>query len=472
MSSSSDGAGTAANGGGRLLVDEPAPGVARLTISNPQRRGALDHPILDALAATVPALDARCVIVTGEGATFSAGYDLAGLPDGILAEEADRLVAHPFAAALDAIEAYPYPTLAVLNGHAIGGGLELALACDLRIAASSIKLGMPPAKLGLVYSHTGIRKFIDAIGVARTRELFLVGRRIDATTAAAWGLVNFVHDDADLIESSLGLATRDGRERADRAARQQAGDRGGDGGAVLARGRRRVRGAGAAHGLPHLRGLSRGRRGLHPEARASLAGAVSGAMSGRRPRGPASVAGASGLALALLLTAAALATGAAFAAPASAASASVYQRVLRVYEQDGSLPSCMFSSAQLESALGDVDTYGAQYFADFTQAMQAALQARASGDCSARARMQSGGGTRVAPGKLPTSVTSATDASWPGALVVMGVIALVAALLGGASALLRATGMEPRWLLAWRHAWAEAEYRLGARLARLRDTVR
>jgi enoyl-CoA hydratase/carnithine racemase len=193
-------------GGGRLLVDEPAPGVARLTISNPDRRGALDHAILDAFASTMPQLDARCVIVTGERDTFSAGYDLGGLPDEMLPEEADKLVAHPFAAAIDAVEAFPYPTLAALNGHTIGGGLELALACDLRIATATIALGMPPAKLGLVYSHTGIRKFIDTIGAARTRELFLVGRRIDARTARAWGLVNAVAEDGRLTEEALELA--------------------------------------------------------------------------------------------------------------------------------------------------------------------------------------------------------------------------------------------------------------------------
>jgi len=201
-SSSSTGGGP----GGRLLVDEPAAGVARLTISNPGRRGALDHAILDAFASTVPQLDARCVIVTGEGDSFSAGYDLSGLPEGILAEEADRLVAHPFAAAIDAVEQYPYPTLAALNGHAIGGGLELALACDLRIAAGTIALAMPPAKLGLIYSHTGIQKFIDTIGAARTRELFLLGRQVDARTARTWGLVNFVVESDKLAGEALELA--------------------------------------------------------------------------------------------------------------------------------------------------------------------------------------------------------------------------------------------------------------------------
>jgi enoyl-CoA hydratase/carnithine racemase len=188
---------------GRLLVDEPAPGVARLTISNPAKRGALDHPILDAFTTTLSGLDARCLIITGEKNTFSAGYDIGNLSE----QEAERLVAHPFTAALEAVEAYPYPTLAALNGHAIGGGLELALACDLRMAAGTIALGMPPAKLGLVYSHTGIRKFIETIGAPRTRELFLVGRRIDARTAREWGLVNAIAEEGRIAEEAVELAS-------------------------------------------------------------------------------------------------------------------------------------------------------------------------------------------------------------------------------------------------------------------------
>lgn len=192
--------------GGRLLVDEPAPHVTRLTISNPGKRGALDHAILDAFVQTLAGLDARCVIITGEATTFSAGYDIGDLPEGVFADEAAKLVAHPFAAALDAVEAHPYPTLAALNGHAIGGGLELALSCDLRVAAAQIKLGMPPAKLGLVYSHTGIRKFIETIGAPRTRELFLVGGRVGAEQALAWGLVNAVHESDDLADAAVTLA--------------------------------------------------------------------------------------------------------------------------------------------------------------------------------------------------------------------------------------------------------------------------
>jgi len=191
---------------GRLLVDEPAPGVVRLRISNPGKRGALDHAILDGFAVTMPRLDARCVIVTGDQRIFSAGYDIGDLPESVFADEAETLVAHPFAAAIEALEAYPFPTLAALNGHTIGGGLELALACDLRIAAEPITLGMPPANLGLVYSHTGIRKFIDTVGAPRTRELFLLGRRIDATTACSWGLVNWVTPPEELAPRALELA--------------------------------------------------------------------------------------------------------------------------------------------------------------------------------------------------------------------------------------------------------------------------
>jgi enoyl-CoA hydratase/carnithine racemase len=193
--------------GGRLRLDEPAANVARLTIANPAKRNALDHEILDAIAQTVAGLDARCVVLTGSDGMFSAGYDIGDIPGEVFAEEAERLVAHPFAAAIEALESHPYPTVAALNGHAIGGGLEVALACDLRVAAHGAKVGMPPAKLGLVYSHTGIRKFLDVIGAARTRELFLVGRNVDAETAERWSLVNEVVPGEELEARSLALAS-------------------------------------------------------------------------------------------------------------------------------------------------------------------------------------------------------------------------------------------------------------------------
>jgi len=190
----------------KLVLDEPADNVARLTINNPERRGALDHELLDALGEFTRTLQARCLVIRGTGNVFSAGYDIGGFEEGEFEESAERLVAHPFQAAIEALDAYPYPVLGQLNGHAIGGGLELALACDVRIAARGVKLGMPPAKLGLIYSHTGLRRFIDACGAANTAELFYVGRNVDADRAERMGLVNEVVDPPDLDDHVLGLA--------------------------------------------------------------------------------------------------------------------------------------------------------------------------------------------------------------------------------------------------------------------------
>ncbi|HLB22389.1 MAG TPA: enoyl-CoA hydratase-related protein [Solirubrobacteraceae bacterium] len=207
---------------GKLLVDQPMAGVTRLTISNPVKRNALDHPILDAITATLAETsDVRCLVITGAHGMFSAGYDIGEIPTEEFEERAERLVAHPFTEAIDALERFPHPTLAMLPGHTIGGGLELALSCDLRVAGAEIKLGMPPAKLGLVYSHTGLRRFIDAIGAPRTRELFLLGRHIDAATALQWGLVTRVAAEAQLESVSLELAT----ELANNAPLSQAGNK-------------------------------------------------------------------------------------------------------------------------------------------------------------------------------------------------------------------------------------------------------
>lgn len=192
---------------GKLLLDEPAAYVARLTIANPHKRGALDHEILDALAETVRSLDARCLVITGQGGAFSAGYDIGGFDDPEhFAEAAEQLVAHPFHEAIEAVDAYPYPTVAGLNGHAIGGGLELAITCDIRVAARTAKLGMPPARLSLVYSHTGLRRFVEVCGLASTAELFYTARSVDADRAAAMGLVNQVVERGALAETTMKTA--------------------------------------------------------------------------------------------------------------------------------------------------------------------------------------------------------------------------------------------------------------------------
>jgi enoyl-CoA hydratase/carnithine racemase len=196
--------------GGKLLLDSPAEAVVRIQISNPERRNALDHEILDALAEVLPRLDrgieTRCVMISGAPPVFSAGYDLTSIPTDTFERDAEALVAHPFHAAMEALAAHPWPTLAAINGHCLGGGLELAVTCDLRICAAGATLGMPPAKLGLVYSHVGLRKFLDTVGLPRTKELFLTGRNFSAERAERIGLVHEVVGDGAFEDAAVELA--------------------------------------------------------------------------------------------------------------------------------------------------------------------------------------------------------------------------------------------------------------------------
>jgi enoyl-CoA hydratase/carnithine racemase len=195
---------------GKLLLDEPAEAVARIRIHNPEKRNALDHDILDALAELLPRLDrgidVRCVVITGSEGHFSAGYDIGSISEQSFEQDAEALVAHPFHAAIEALAAHPWPTVAAISGDCLGGGLELAITCDLRICSAEARLGMPPVKLGLIYGHTGLRRFMDAIGLARTKELFLTGGNISARRAREIGLVQDVVGDQELERASVELA--------------------------------------------------------------------------------------------------------------------------------------------------------------------------------------------------------------------------------------------------------------------------
>ncbi len=195
---------------GKLLLDRPAEAVARLTINNADKRNALDHTILDAISEACTELgegiSTRCLVITGCEKMFSSGYDIGDIPINSFAEDAERLVAHPFHKAIEAVEDFPYPTVAAINGHALGGGLELALTCDLRIAATGVKLGMPPAKLGLIYSHTGLKKFIDSVGVPNTKEIFFTGEPLISERGQEIGLVNRITEMEALNDAAVELS--------------------------------------------------------------------------------------------------------------------------------------------------------------------------------------------------------------------------------------------------------------------------
>lgn len=173
------------------------------------------------------------------------------------------------------------------------------------------------------------------------------------------------------------------------------------------------------------------------------------------------------LAIGLVLGAAAFAPGAAFAPPA--AHADIYSQVLHTYQAQGSIPPCRFTSAQLSAALKGIDTYGAQYFADFTDAVQAALAQRASGACipssSQPGTLAGGAGPPLHPGSL----TAATDASVPAPIVAMAALGLAIAMAFAVRVLARRSGWEPAWAARWGHACAEASYRIGGGMSAFAD---
>jgi hypothetical protein len=176
-----------------------------------------------------------------------------------------------------------------------------------------------------------------------------------------------------------------------------------------------------------------------------------------------------------LATAAALVLALVPLAPGPAR-ASVYTDVLHVYQRTGSIPPCQFSSEQLSAALRQIDTYGQQYFADFSNAVQTALTARAGGACSAAALNPSQAALHAPAGiaapPLPPSVTSPANAGIPAPIVLMTVVIVLVAVVLAARAIAVATGFQPRWSLRWRHAWGEAGYRIGSGWGDFTDWLR
>lgn len=190
---------------GQLLAERRGH-VALLTLSNPAKRNALDPGLCGALASALAALagdGVRAAVVTGEGdKAFSAGFDVdaLGAAGGPLAAE------RSFEGLIDAVVASPVPLVAALNGVAFGGAFELAATCDLRVGHAGVKLGMPPARLGVVYAPRGLARFQALLGEARARELFLLARTLDAAEAAAWGLIDRLVAPGEVLPQALALA--------------------------------------------------------------------------------------------------------------------------------------------------------------------------------------------------------------------------------------------------------------------------
>ncbi|MCW5580184.1 MAG: enoyl-CoA hydratase/isomerase family protein [Luteimonas sp.] len=167
--------------------------LARIGIDRPDKRNALAtrhwaaiESALDAIAAS----PARIMVLSGVPGAFSAGADIDELGQLLVSPEAFAANNAQVQRTQLKLQRLPQTTVAVIDGVCVGGGLGLALACDLRLSSPRSRFAITPAKLGLVYSADDSRRLVHAVGMARARELLLTGRLLDAATALDWGLVN------------------------------------------------------------------------------------------------------------------------------------------------------------------------------------------------------------------------------------------------------------------------------------------
>ena len=193
-----------------LLVEAQGP-IRTITFNRPAQRNALKPVewlhLRDLLVEIAADRSARAIVIRGAGGrAFSSGYDIGALheleQEGIVLSTPDD----PFEIALAAVVEHPLPIIAMVSGYAVGGGCTLAAGCDVRIVGESSRFGMPPAKLGLVYSATELRPFVDLIGPSRTKWMFFSGRLIDAQRALQYGLVDEVLPDDELEAHTYALA--------------------------------------------------------------------------------------------------------------------------------------------------------------------------------------------------------------------------------------------------------------------------
>ncbi len=193
------------------LLVEARGAIRTIVLNRPDQRNALPPAewlrLADVLAEIGADPGARVIVFRGAGGrAFSAGYDINALRE--LDEQGIVLSTprDPFEVALAAVVEHPLPIVAMVNGFAVGGGCTLAAGCDIRLAAASARFGMPPAKLGLVYSPTELRPFAQLLGVGRTKLLFFSGRIIPAQRAYELGLVDEVLPDDELEAATYALA--------------------------------------------------------------------------------------------------------------------------------------------------------------------------------------------------------------------------------------------------------------------------
>ncbi len=198
-----------------VVVEVDDQHIATITINRPNALNALNEQVLDALHDALVDLrtkDIRGVILTGAGKAFVAGADIVHM----VAFDPNKKVHATLAAEFSRkgqrvfwdLERFPAPVIAAINGFALGGGLELAMACDILIASDKAKLGLPEAKLGVIPGFGGSQRLPRRVGQGRAKLLLITGDTIDATQAEAWGLVDETVPHDDLMNHVAGILER------------------------------------------------------------------------------------------------------------------------------------------------------------------------------------------------------------------------------------------------------------------------
>lgn len=197
-----------------LILTREGEHIVEIILNRADKRNALNWDMLRALPVAVAkarrVAGVRAIVVRGSGKGFSAGIDLNAFLELSAAYGPDwqrhmREITEEFQALLNSLAQVELPTIAVMHGFALGLGLELALACDLRIAAAGTQLGLPETRLGIVPDVGGSTRLAQVVGLARAKELIFTGRSIDAAQAESWGLVNHVAPMKQLEAAVNGL---------------------------------------------------------------------------------------------------------------------------------------------------------------------------------------------------------------------------------------------------------------------------
>lgn len=183
--------------------------VAVLTLNRPEVMNAISRQLLDRLDDHLDSIERdaglRAIVITGSGKAFTAGADVEAMKD------ASALEARSFAqrghALTTRIETFPKPVIAAVNGYALGGGCEVALSCDIRLASDKAKFGLPELKLGIMPGWGGTQRLARLTNSSYAKELIFTGRMVDAIEAIDKGLANQMHPADELMDAALALAS-------------------------------------------------------------------------------------------------------------------------------------------------------------------------------------------------------------------------------------------------------------------------